>query len=205
MTKLRDLTGKRFGRWTVISYFDKNKWGVHRWLCRCDCGNERVLTGISLNAGQTTSCGCYKREVHTKHGYLAKGVHSKLYSSWQCMKARCLNPNHKRYKRYGGRGISICETWLNFSCFKDWALSNGYEEGLTIERVDVNGDYCPENCTWITNEAQQTNTSRSIKYLGVCEAEWERRLGFQRGRIKTYRRNKKITLEEAVRHFKGVK
>lgn len=202
MTKFIDLTGRKFGRWTVIKRAENTKNGSVQWLCKCECGTERIHTTGYLNSGMTKSCGCYKKEIHTKHGFTKCGKNTeRLYHIWCCMRQRCLNPNNKRYINYGGRGVTICKDWDNYAVFRDWALNNGYEDGLTIERINVDGNYEPLNCTWITNAKQQTNTTRSVKYLGVCEAEWERVLGLSRWTIKEYRRSKKTTLEQSVKHF----
>lgn len=204
MGKIIDLIGQRFSKLTVVAFN-----GIHNhkalWLCRCDCGNEIVASTGVLRSNHRTSCGCLMKK-HTwskKHGFTKFNERCpRIYTIWQCMKSRCNNSNNKRYARYGGRGVKVCEEWKNdFQSFYDWAVSSGYKESLTIERINVNGDYCPSNCTWITNEQQQQNTTRSVKYLGICEAEWERKLGCKRGVIKGYRHHHKCSLEEAINHF----
>ena len=171
-----DLTGKTFGRLTVISrVVDKNSKAT-KWLCRCECGNECVVHAGSLRGGHTKSCGCLRvkacHDVATTHG-LSK---TSLHGVWLNMRRRCLDVRCKSYKSYGGRGIGICEEWLDFKTFYEWATTHGYSKGLTLERVDVNGDYKPENCTWITKKQQARNktTSRIIEIDGVskCLAEW---------------------------------
>lgn len=169
MGVFKDLTGQRFGRFIVVSLAGRDKYGYVLWLCRCDCGNERIVRGCRLMSGYTKSCGCYQKkrasECHTKHG----GRHTRLYRIWHGIKDRCTNPNNKHYINYGGRSIKgdrnikICPEWLNsFEAFRDWALANGYEDGLTIERIDVNGDYCPENCCWIPKGDQAFNKTDSL-------------------------------------------
>ena len=157
----RDLTGQRFGRLTVIKYTDKrNNRGVV-WLCRCDCGNLIYVRSTSLVDKNTQSCGCLHKErleqARFKHGDYG----TRLYATYHRMKNRCLNPNNKNYKYYGGKGVQICPKWKeNYLAFKKWALANGYKSGLTIDRIDNDGDYSPQNCQFIT---QSENSKRSVK------------------------------------------
>lgn len=158
MPRLRDLTGQRFGRLTVIKRYGKNGNGSATWTCLCDCGNTKVVSGHDLVEGHTISCGCSRRDPR-KHG-MAK---TRLYRIWSHMKNRCQNPNNHAYSNYGGRGIEVCKEWSDsFVCFKEWADSHGYEEELTIERVDIDKGYCPDNCTWITKSKQAQNRRRCI-------------------------------------------
>lgn len=167
--KTVDLADKRFGRWVVIKREGSNRHYSAMWLCRCDCGTERIINGADLRAGHTQSCGClkYERNVKqmTKHG----GSRTRLYSVWVDMKQRCCNPNEKAYKDYGGRGIKVCDEWINnFVAFQNWALKTGYDESApfaacTIDRIDVDGDYCPENCRWATAKEQRANQRRKKK------------------------------------------
>lgn len=177
MRKIKDLTGQKFGRLTVIKRIGSNKQREAIWLCKCECGNEKVVVGSSLRKGQTQSCGCLMKErikkANTKHG--CKGT--KLYECWHHMKERCYLKNFHGYFNYGGRGITMCDEWKNdFITFRDWAISNGYKDGLTIERIDVNGNYCPENCRWITMKEQQRNKRNTfyVTYKGVTKplVEW---------------------------------
>lgn len=137
---IKDLTGMKFGRVTAISY--EKTGNSLKWKCRCDCGNEVIAYGYDLQRGRVVSCGCRK----IKHG----SRETRLYNIWIGMRKRCNNPNHKFYKYYGGKGVSVCSEWEDFGKFKEWALSNGYKEHLTIDRIDSNKDYCPANCQWIT-------------------------------------------------------
>lgn len=201
MAKFRDLTGERFGRWAVISHFDQDKWGHHRWLCRCDCGNEKVLYGTELTSGRTTSCGCYflewNSERHRKHG----DCHKRLYRTWSSMRKRCRCETCDAFKRYGGRGITICKDWEEYSKFKQWAISNGYQDDLTIERIDVNGNYCPENCKWIPFKEQAKNRTTTVWYKGKNQAEWARELNVTASNLGMYKSHHKCSLEDAVKHF----
>lgn len=174
--RLDDLTGKRFGRLIVVSRAENGKGSRVRWLCRCDCGNKCVVYGYSLKSGNTRSCGCLRAETSkdkaTTHG-MSK---TSLFHVWWAMMERCNNKNSNSYKNYGGRGISVCDEWLDSTTFFDWALSNGYEEGLTIERIDVNDGYKPSNCKWVTKKEQARNKTNSfIVEIGgesKCLAEW---------------------------------
>lgn len=155
-----DLTGQRFGRLTVLSREpDSNNMTI--WKCICDCGNETTVFGNNLRRGYTQSCGCLQqerieaaRENKRTHGCEPK----RLYNIWVGMKMRCFDPNVESYKHYGGRGITVCDEWVhNYEAFRDWALDNGYDSNLSIDRVDVDGNYCPENCRWSTAKEQASN------------------------------------------------
>lgn len=177
MSKIIDLTDKRFGRLTVISFAGQDKHHFAHWLCRCDCGNEKVISGSALRSGVTVSCGCYRLEQANKANTRHNLSHTRIYTEWRHMKDRCLNKNHKAYSYYGGRGISVCPEWINdVSVFADWAYSNGYKEGLTLDRIDPNGNYEPNNCRWISQAEQMANTRRCRVYEINCEkhtlSEW---------------------------------
>lgn len=150
-----DLTGQRFGRLTVMSDAGRNKSGAVMWRCACDCGGEAVVRCADLRAGKQKSCGCLRADNVAKSIHGGKGT--RIYSIWKGMRARCYYPGHIRYKDYGGRGIKICKEWDDFVVFRDWALSNGYNDNLTIDRVDVNGNYEPSNCRWATYKEQRHN------------------------------------------------
>lgn len=175
-----NLTGKHIGLWTVL--YPSKKRTKHNglmWVCRCDCGKIRAITSSALLAGHSNSCGCIHKtlaaEINNK--YHDNTCKTKLYHIWTGIKDRCYNKNAPRYKNYGGRGIIICNEWKEeFLNFKFWALNNGYKEGLTIERIDVNGNYCPENCKFIPKQQQAFNKQNTIKltYKGQTKRlkEW---------------------------------
>lgn len=174
--RLVDLTGQRFGRLTVISRAENSNSGKSRWLCRCDCGNECVVHSLSLRSGNTKSCGCLRSEVSQKKATTHGLSKTSLFHVWWAMKSRCANPNNKAYKNYGGRGISVCSEWQDSEPFFEWAFANGYRKGLTIERIDVNGNYEPNNCKWASAKEQARNktNSRIIEIDGVLKplAQW---------------------------------
>jgi hypothetical protein len=159
--KYDDISGQRFGRLIAIKRVESNKKYQSRWLCKCDCGSEVVVYAYCLKNGNTKSCGCLKKELDWKHGMTG----TRIYSIWVSMKMRCFNEHDCHYKDYGNRGITVCEEWKNsFESFYDWSIANGYKDNLTIERIDVNGNYEPSNCKWITNKEQQRN-KRNTFYL----------------------------------------
>ena len=164
----KDITGQTFGRWSVIKEVPERSPSRNvQYLCRCECGTERVLTGYMLRSGQSKSCGCYNREaLKRKRPYREKhGLsHHKLYSIWTKMKQRCEKENDPTYKYYGGRGITVCEEWHDNKQFFKWAKENGYKEGLTLDRVDVYGRYEPSNCRWVTR-TEQANNKRNTRYI----------------------------------------
>lgn len=167
MSEFIDLTGQKFGRLTVIQRVPNKKDKI-MWLCKCICGTEIVCAGNHLKSGDSRSCGCYRREKRTTHSM----TNSRLYSIWENMKTRCNNPQSKRYKDYGERGIHVCDLWANdFVAFHEWAISNGYSDDLTIDRINVNGDYTPENCRWITLAEQNINKRNNVflTYNGITQ------------------------------------
>lgn len=170
--------GQKFGRLTVVGFQwvddGREQNPCWHWNCVCDCGKK--VYGIrprALKSGATLSCGCLKKEQDKKNIYGKRRTHGKsdtrLFHIWVKIKDRCLNEKCPAYANYGGRGISVCKEWMSFEPFFDWAVNNGYEENLTIERKDVNGNYCLENCSWIT-KADQAKNKRTTRYVTVdCE------------------------------------
>lgn len=159
---LIDMTGEKCGRLTVLERAENDKHGNAMWKCKCECGNIIITLGYQLRSGHTKSCGCLQKDIvrkmNTKHGYSK----TRIYRIWDAMKGRCLNPNNDAYENYGGRGIEICEEWMDPVNFIEWAYDNGYNDNLTIERIDIDGNYEPSNCTWVTRAEQNRNTSRNI-------------------------------------------
>lgn len=184
----KDLTGEKFGRLTVLGLSEKKSGRKSYWVCECQCGNKKLVRSDSLKRGQVQSCGCLKKEQNkinldrTTHGDTPTGEHKRLWEIWQGMKQRTSNPNNKSYARYGGRGISVCKKWReSYTNFRDWAFNNGYSDNLTIERIDVNGDYCPENCRWATAKEQCNNrrTNVLIEWNGKTQniEQWSNETG----------------------------
>jgi hypothetical protein len=147
-----------------------------RWPCRCDCGTRRSVSGADLRSGHSRSCGCANAESPGRRFRTHGQSGTRLYSAWANMMQRCHNPANHRYRWYGGRGIEVCQQWWSYRDFAAWAAKSGYEDGLTIERVDVNGNYEPANCTWIPKRRMQRNrrTSRFIEAWGETKtvADW---------------------------------
>lgn len=159
-----DLTGKRYGKIKVVSMKGHEK-GSIIWNCVCDCGKELEISTSRLNSGHVQSCGCTKKERMIKQNTLHGKSHTRLYKIWIGMKKRCYNPSSNAYERYGGRGIGVCQEWLNdFMSFYNWSMENGYNDNLSIDRIDVNGNYEPSNCRWATIDEQSSNKRDTVYY-----------------------------------------
>lgn len=170
--KLSDLQGKKFGKLTVIKY---NNDGT--WLCKCDCGNYTNKITANIKRNKYPNCGCEKNywKSNLKHNH----CHDRIYNIYEKMKSRCYNPNCEDYKDYGARGIKITDEWLDkngFENFYNWAMTNGYSDELSIDRIDVNGNYEPSNCRWATSKTQGNNKRNNhfIEYNGIRHtiSEW---------------------------------
>jgi hypothetical protein len=179
MAKL-DLINKKFGRLTVI---EKAQEKPVKWRCKCDCGNIKILPTRYLTSGDTQSCGCLKKQLISDYNTNTKTTHglseSRIYRTWINMRDRCYNPKYKQFDNYGGRGITVCDDWNNnFENFNKWALENGYKDNLTIDRIDNDKGYCPENCRWITIQEQSHNkrTNRNITINGITKtaSQWSK-------------------------------
>jgi hypothetical protein len=151
MTRRIDLTGQRFGRLTVLGYSHTTK-GQAFWDCQCDCGNQKKIRGGDLRSGKSLSCKCLNYEVSTTH-HMSK---TKIYMVWVNMHSRCYKEYSPEYKRYGARGIKVCDKWQTFEGFFE-DMSETYQEGLSLDRIYVNGDYSKDNCRWTDNITQQKN------------------------------------------------
>lgn len=160
--------GQVFGRLTLVSRAEKGTRGHTRWVCKCECGNEKIAHQYNLRKGSTLSCGCLNKErvkeVNTVHGR----TDTRLHLTWRGILARCLNPNGNSYKHYGGRGITVCERWMSFENFL--ADMGEKPEGKSIERIDVNGNYEPANCKWASPQEQGFNRRGNKQYL--VDGEW---------------------------------
>lgn len=183
----KDIVGKKFNKLLVLKEV-KTKYRDRYFLCRCDCGNEKIIRGKHLTSNKIVSCGCYQKEIcgktHITHGL----TNSRLYSIYKDIIKRCTNKNHSTYKNYGARGITICNEWKNdFMSFYNWAISNGYNDSLTIDRIDNNGNYEPNNCHWCDRITQANNTRRNhfLTFNGKTQtiAQWGRELNMNSAKI----------------------
>lgn len=211
--RVHDLTGQRFGKLKVIGLDDKQSRKTY-WVCECDCGNLKIARSDALLSGATKSCGCIKKMQDGKNLDPQKRIkhhqyNTRLYHIWQGMKARCSNVNDTRYDRYGGRGITVCDEWChNFATFQKWAIEHGYSEDLTIDRIDNDKNYEPNNCRWVTNKEQSANRSTNIQVtIGNTTktlTEWCDIFNLPYSTIKhRYHRNDNISLDELFKSEKG--
>ena len=218
MGSFKDITGRVYGRLTVIERVENDKHGQARWKCLCDCGNYTVAVTSELNRGNVRSCGCLSREISKKVNFKHGFKNTRLYRVWDSMKKRCYNPNSQGYKYYGGKGITICDEWKNnFKSFHDWAFANGYDENAeymkcTIDRIDTNGNYEPSNCRWVDVKSQERNRKNNIfityKNETHCIGEWAEILGINyitlHQRIRKYNWSIERAFTTSVRRVKNV-
>jgi hypothetical protein len=170
MRPRKDLTGQKFGRWTVISPADNRQWN-----CVCECGVEKPVFSVHLLRGNSKSCGCYNRERHTKHGHGRAGQTSPEYKAWTAMVRRCSDPHTQMYSEYGGRGIKVCDRWQDLAAFMS-DMGPRPSPQHSIDRIDNDGDYEPSNCRWATSKEQMNNRrcSRFLTFAGRTQtlAQW---------------------------------
>lgn len=169
---LKDLTGQKFGKLTVIERAENDRQGNAQWFCKCECGNMKVVRGYQLTSCKTRSCGCLVGHNGTHHK-----SKTRLFNIWQSMRQRCNDANCQNYKNYGAKGIRVCKEWQKkFESFENWSITNGYTDKLTIDRINPNGNYCPENCRWVDMKTQQQNRNNNhlitINEETKCLAEW---------------------------------
>lgn len=178
MKKLQVNVGDKYNRLTVVEV-GLYKGNRRAAKCLCSCGKETVVTCTRLVSGKIKSCGCLQIECVKRQNFKHGAAYTRLYNIWLGIRKRCYNPKYKWFMNYGGRGITLCDEWRNdFVAFSFWALANGYQDNLTIERINVDGNYCPDNCTWITREQQPLN---------------------QRGRVNKYTNGERIHIGKLAR------
>lgn len=183
------MIGKKFNRLTVIQSYVSDKYGNIQWLCKCECGNEKVVNSSKLKSGHTKSCGCFAKDNGRKQLTTHGMVGTKVYKSWENMKKRCTNPNVPNYDRYGGRGITVCDRWIN--SFENFYLDMGDLPfaNAQIDRIDNGGNYAPENCRWVTPSENGRNkrNNRNYTFNGktLCVAAWAAETGISRDVIRT--------------------
>ena len=183
MSRLNDLTGQRFGRLTVLERGPNNNRNRATWKCRCDCGTAKTIAGASLVRGYSTSCGCYNSEQTSKRNYRHGLTNTAEYRAWTGMFTRCTNPEYRAFSRYGGRGIIVCERWSGENGFANFLNDMGFRPSTqhSLDRINVDGNYEPENCRWATQKEQMRNTKNSVyfTYRGETKTlpEWAELLG----------------------------
>jgi hypothetical protein len=206
MGRFIDITGNRYGRLTVIQRCGTSSDNRPQWLCKCDCGNTVVVRGYQLKHGRTKSCGCYHREMARTQAK-AKAKHNlsntRIYHIWKDMLKRCYSEKHRGYKHYGGRGINVCNEWrTDFKSFYDWAINSGYSDKLSIDRINVNGNYEPGNCRWATYKEQANNTRKNhyITYNGETKTltQWAEYLGIKHKTLSARINDYKWPIEKAL-------
>lgn len=178
-TRVKNLTGMSFGRLTPLNYLGNTVGRYLSWFCECSCGGGAIVRSGNLKSGKTQSCGCLEKSANITHGLSSDSS----YQRWICMMDRCYNPGHKFYHRYGGRGIYVCEEWHDVAVFISWVSHTKRSGNVTMDRIDNNGNYCPTNCRWASQEVQQNNRSsnRIMTHNGVSRTmtQWARIAGIK--------------------------
>lgn len=209
--KMENYINKKYNKLTILS-ISKNNSDIKmiKVLCKCDCGNEKIVYLNNVIRGLTKSCGCIRKKNGYKQGTNNK-THgqskTKLYKLYKNVINRCYKKNHERYKYYGGKGIKVCDTWLNdFESFYNWAYANGYKQGLSIDRIDNNGNYEPNNCRWVDMSIQSTNKRNTVylTYNNKTQSmkQWADELGLNYDHFKYRIRDKNMTIDEAIEDLK---
>lgn len=173
--------GQKYNHLTIIEKSERNTNKKSYWICKCECGNISTVQSYDLTRNKTISCNdCGNKRIGEKNKK-HDSYKIRLYRTWSNMKTRCNNSNYEMYKSYGGKGIKVCEEWNEFIVFKDWALNNGYKENLTLDRINNDKSYCPENCRWATMKVQQNNRTNNnmITFKGetLTMKQWSEKLG----------------------------
>lgn len=177
-----DLLGKKFSKLMVLERAE-NIGSQATWKCQCECGNIVRVRSADLRSGHTKSCGCLIIEKKLTHGHWG----TRIYKTWDNIISRCCRLSCREYSRYGGRGIKVYKEWLDFQNFYDWAMANGYSDKLTIDRIDNDGDYCPENCRWVSFKEQQNNRSDNVYLthngITLTQKQWSEKTGLPESAI----------------------
>lgn len=202
-----NLTGEKFGRLTVLGLSERKSGRKSFWVCECTCGKTLEVRSDMLKRGNTKSCGCLKKEQDIKNLHITDNhglSQTHLYRKWRSMLNRCYKSNQENYNRYGGRGIIVCKDWHDLYNFIEWAQSTGYKNGLSIERIDNDGNYCPENCKWVEPHEQHFNKRTSVfhEYQGerLTTMQWQRKLGIPIKIVETYRK-KNINFVDIIKKY----
>lgn len=186
MGQIEDLTGRKFGRLTVVEYAGSDNGHGSKWKCICDCGSTKVIRAKNLKGG-VHSCGCLNLEKLSQRATHGK-TNTRIYRIWKQMRHRCHKPYSSGFVKYGRKGISVCDEWRNsFQAFYDWAMANGYTDELTIDRIDNAGNYEPSNCRWasIATQANNKSNNRHLTFNGKTQtiAEWSDEVGIRRATL----------------------
>lgn len=215
---MNDIIGKKFYRLLVVSFdskkqrYDKNgkkKGFSYYYKCKCDCGQTTIVRKEHLLSGGVKSCKCFLKDNGASSKHKVWSHNKRLYKSWNTMMYRCYNEKSTHWNDYGGRGISVCKEWKNPVVFEEWAMSNGYQDNLTIDRIDVNGNYCPENCRWVTQAEQgrnkRTNVFITINGVKKCLAEWCETYKISPDCVSYRVKKRNMSLVKAITTPKGVR